>query len=48
MNEEDTITNANVSQLFTADKRFLTERIGKVPLTLLSRIETGVRLVLSL
>ena len=39
---------ANVSQLLTTDKRFLTERIGKVPLTLLSRIETGIRLVLSL
>lgn len=39
---------ANVSQLLTTDKQFLTERIGRVPLTLLSQIEAGVRLVLGL
>lgn len=39
---------ANISQLLTVDKRFLTERVGKVSSAILSRVETGLRLVLSL
>jgi len=39
---------ANVSQIVTVDKRFLTERVGKVPPDLLQHIEVGLRLVLHL
>jgi mRNA interferase MazF len=39
---------ANVSQVVTVDKRFLTERVGAVPLHLLEQVEDGLRLVLSL
>jgi mRNA interferase MazF len=38
----------NISQLYTIDKRFLTERIGALSPTLLSEVENGLRLVLSL
>jgi len=38
----------NVSQLITIDKSFLTERVGRVPSALLSDIDDGLRLVLSL
>ena len=39
---------ANVSQLITADKSFLTEKTGILPLDMLREIEAGIRLVLSL
>ena len=39
---------ANVSQVFTLDKSFLTERVGTIPRRVLSRIEDGLRLVLFL
>lgn len=39
---------ANVSQVLTVDKGFLTERIGRVPPQALARIDDGLRLVLSL
>ena len=39
---------ANVSQVITVDKRFLTERIGKLPQDLLERVENGLHLVLEL
>jgi len=39
---------ANVSQVFTLDKSLLTERVGNIPRRILSRIENGLRLVLSL
>jgi len=39
---------ANVSQVITVDKRFLTERIGKLPQDLLERVESGLHLVLEL
>ena len=39
---------ANVSQLITVDKSFLTERCGKISSTKLVEVEAGVRLVLSL
>ena len=39
---------ANVSQIVTIDKSFLTERIGKIAPRLLGEIEDGVRLVLLL
>ena len=39
---------ANVSQVITVDKRFLTERIGKLPQDLLERVESGLHLVLAL
>jgi mRNA interferase MazF len=39
---------ANVSQVFTLDKSLLTERVGTIPRRVLSRIEDGLRLVLSL
>lgn len=38
----------NVSQVLTIDKRFLTERIGRLPDPLLSRIDAGLRLALAL
>jgi mRNA interferase MazF len=38
----------NVSQVITLDRRFLTERIGRVPAPILARVETGLRLVLAL
>ncbi|MBN1873567.1 MAG: type II toxin-antitoxin system PemK/MazF family toxin [Anaerolineae bacterium] len=39
---------ANVSQVITVDKQFLTERIGKLPANLVEQIEAGLRLVLEL
>jgi len=39
---------ANVSQVITIDKSFLTERIGAVPEHLLEQVEEGLRLVMKL
>jgi mRNA interferase MazF len=39
---------ANVSQLITVDKSFLTEKVGNVSSHKLREVEEGVRLVLSL
>jgi len=39
---------ANVSQILTVDKSFLTEEIGQVPSRDMQRIEEGLRLILSL
>jgi len=39
---------ANVSQVITADKGFLTEYVGSLPPYLLEQVETGLRLVMSL
>ncbi|HLO49323.1 MAG TPA: type II toxin-antitoxin system PemK/MazF family toxin [Kamptonema sp.] len=38
----------NVSQIFTVDKAFLTERIGAVPLSLQEEVDEGLRAVLYL
>jgi mRNA interferase MazF len=39
---------ANVSQIVTVDKSFLTERIGVLPPNMIEQIEKGLRLVLHL
>jgi len=39
---------ANVSQVVTADKRFLTERISMIDPVLMMAIENGLRLILRL
>lgn len=39
---------ANVSQVITLDKSFLTEQVGSLPSPVLQQIETGLRLVLAL
>jgi mRNA interferase MazF len=39
---------ANVSQVITIDKAFLTERAGRVPPTSMSAVDEGLRLVLEL
>ena len=39
---------ANISQVLTIDKRFLTEQIGKLPNHLLEQVEDGLRLVMDL
>jgi mRNA interferase MazF len=39
---------ANVSQVITADKRFLTARSGKLPSRVMKELDNGLRLVLSL
>lgn len=39
---------ANVSQLITVDKAFLTEKVGKLTRRQIQRLEEGLRLVLSL
>ena len=39
---------ANVSQVITLDKNLLTERVGALSATLLSRVEDGLRLAMSL
>ena len=39
---------ANVSQIVTVDKTFLTERIGRLNSRLLAEIDDGLRLVLSI
>ena len=38
---------ANVSQIITVDKTFLTERIGRLNPRLLAEVDDGLRLVLS-
>lgn len=38
----------NVSQILTIDRAFLTEKIGRLPSDVVARIDTGLRLVLSL
>lgn len=38
----------NVSQVVTLDKRFLTERVGRVPERKLREVEDGLRLVFAL
>lgn len=37
---------ANVSQIITIDKRFLTERVGHLPHSLYEKVEDGLELVL--
>ena len=37
---------ANVSQIITIDKRFLTKRIGRLPRPLYEKVEAGLELVL--
>lgn len=39
---------ANVSQIVTADKGFLTEYVGPLPYSLLQQIDEGLRLILDL
>lgn len=39
---------ANVSQIFTLDKAFLTERIGSLPVSLQEEVDEGLRIVLCL
>lgn len=39
---------ANVSQVITVDRTFLTERCGRLPAHLIKSIDDGLRLVLSL
>ncbi len=39
---------ANVSQIISTDKRFLTERVSSLPSKLLEQVEAGLRLVMSL
>lgn len=39
---------ANVSQIVTVDKSFLTERVGRLASKSLADVEVGIRLVLSL
>ena len=39
---------ANVSQIITIDKHFLSERIGSLPAGIVRRINSGLRLALSL
>lgn len=38
----------NVSQIFTVDKAFLTERIGSLPVSLQEEVDEGLRTVLYL
>jgi mRNA interferase MazF len=42
------VSVANVSQIITVDKTFLTERIGRLGPRLLAEIDDGLRLVLSI
>jgi mRNA interferase MazF len=39
---------ANVSQLMTLDRRFVTDEIGKIPANLLAEVDAGLRLILAL
>lgn len=39
---------ANVSQVLTVDRSFLTERVGHLGVPLMQRVDAGLRLVLSL
>lgn len=41
------VSVANVSQIFTVDKTFLTERIGRLNPRLLAEVDAGLRIVLS-
>ena len=41
------VSVANVSQIITVDKTFLTERIGRLNPRLLAEVDDGLRLVLS-
>jgi len=42
------VSVANVSQIITVDKSFLTQRIGRLPPRLLAEVDDGLRLVLSI
>ena len=44
----ETDSVANVSQVITVDKGFLTERVGTLSLYLLEQVENGLRLALAL
>ena len=37
---------ANVTQLVTIDRRYLRERVGRIPPRTMARVEAGIRLVL--
>jgi mRNA interferase MazF len=39
---------ANVSQVVTLDRDFLTERTGKLPARIMAAVDAGLRLVLDL
>lgn len=39
---------ANVTQLVTLDRDFLTDRCGKVPTRLLTQVDAGLKLILAL
>jgi mRNA interferase MazF len=39
---------ANVSQVFTVDKKFLVERVGMLPESLQEEVDEGLRMILSL
>jgi mRNA interferase MazF len=39
---------ANVSQVITIDKDFFTERVGKLPVKIMRKIEDGLRFVMNL
>jgi len=39
---------ANVSQIITLDRTFLTEKCGRMPLRIMKAVDDGIRLVLSL
>jgi mRNA interferase MazF len=39
---------ANVSQLVTLDRDEMIERVGRLPVTVMQRVDAGLRLVLSL
>lgn len=39
---------ANISQIITVDKQFLTEKIGELPPNILEQVERGLRLILRL
>ena len=39
---------ANVSQVITVDRAFLTEKCGRLPAHLVNSVDEGLRLVLSL
>jgi mRNA interferase MazF len=39
---------ANVTQIITIDNHFLSDRINRLPASLMRRIDAGIRLVLSL
>ncbi|MCB0176421.1 MAG: type II toxin-antitoxin system PemK/MazF family toxin [Anaerolineae bacterium] len=39
---------ANISQVVTVDKAFLTAKVGRIPLPVFEQIEKGLRLVLQL